>query len=65
MDSNGSFRKRWRKHKVIILSISLIVTLSLPSYAACAFAARFVTISPLNPSTSNWLQTSDILTRKS
>merc|ERR1712238_121948 len=64
IDSNGSFRKRRRKHKVIIRSISFTVTFSCPLYAAYAFAARFVTMSPLRPSASNWLQTSEILTRK-
>ena len=57
MDSIGSRRKRWRKQRVIVRLISSRVTSSRHSNAAKALAALVETISPLNPSTSNSLQT--------
>ncbi|KAM2582810.1 hypothetical protein TB1_004901 [Malus domestica] len=65
IDSKGSFRRRCLKQLGMTVAISSGVTLSLPLRAAKAFAALFVTMSPLNPSTFNSAQTLEIFTLRS
>eukprot|EP00428_Durinskia_dybowskii_P080044 CAMPEP_0170435822 /NCGR_PEP_ID=MMETSP0117_2-20130122/43809_1 /TAXON_ID=400756 /ORGANISM="Durinskia baltica, Strain CSIRO CS-38" /LENGTH=80 /DNA_ID=CAMNT_0010695809 /DNA_START=94 /DNA_END=334 /DNA_ORIENTATION=- len=61
MTSRTSFRSLWRKHNVATFCTSITSTSVLPSKAQMARAARFVTMSPLKPSTFNSLQTAEAL----
>mmetsp|Transcript_10852 Transcript_10852/g.30335 ORF Transcript_10852/g.30335 Transcript_10852/m.30335 type:complete len:213 (+) Transcript_10852:193-831(+) len=65
MVSMGSLRRRWLRHGPITRLMSSSVTVSRPSYATRAFAARVTTMSPRSPSTSTSAHTPEILSARS